>query len=109
MNYRDFFSPHKFDVVISNPPYFEEGIGKESPSDFKNRCRFHKDASFTAFIDALTRNLSDTGSAFIILRDGVDNGISYLNQIKTQIDNRYVINKFEPIRTSEFIQIKRNK
>lgn len=107
-NYANFNTNKKYDLILANPPYFEVGNGKLSPSAFKNRCRFHMDASFTDFVDAATRNLSEKGTAFIILRQGVEHGTSLLNQIKTQIENRYTFNKLEPIRTSEFIQIKRN-
>lgn len=30
----------RFDLIISNPPYFQPGHGVLSPSEFKNRCRF---------------------------------------------------------------------
>jgi tRNA1Val (adenine37-N6)-methyltransferase len=33
----------KFDIIISNPPYFQAGHGMLSPSAFKNRCRFYYD------------------------------------------------------------------
>ena len=37
---------NKYDVIISNPPYFQPGHGVLSPSSFKNRCRFFLDDSF---------------------------------------------------------------
>jgi tRNA1Val (adenine37-N6)-methyltransferase len=36
----------KYDLIVSNPPYFFLGEGLLSPNEFKNRCRFFIDSNF---------------------------------------------------------------
>lgn len=58
----------KFDLIISNPPYFQLGHGVLSPSKFKNRCRFYLDSSFQNYIRALENSLANNGKAYFLLR-----------------------------------------
>jgi tRNA1Val (adenine37-N6)-methyltransferase len=58
----------KFDLIISNPPYFLAGHGTYSPSEFKNRCRLFLDSSFANFIFAMRNSLKMGGKAYFLLR-----------------------------------------
>lgn len=58
----------KYDLVISNPPYFLADKGILSPSQFKNRCRFYLDSTFKNFILAMANTLSIGGEAYFLLR-----------------------------------------
>lgn len=59
---------NQFDLIISNPPYFQAGHGTLSPSTFKNRCRFYLDSSFSNFILAMVNSLAEGGVAYFLLR-----------------------------------------
>ena len=56
MNYNQMQTTHfenKYDLIISNPPYFFKGEGILSPSEFKNRCRFFMDSNLDELIKAI--------------------------------------------------------
>jgi tRNA1Val (adenine37-N6)-methyltransferase len=60
---------HTYDLILCNPPYFEQGMGRLSPSDFKNRCRFLLDCDFSTLIAGLVHALQPKGRAYLLLRD----------------------------------------
>jgi tRNA1Val (adenine37-N6)-methyltransferase len=59
---------NRYDLIISNPPYFQPQQGILSPSEFKNRCRFFLDSTFKHFILAITNALKSQGQAYFLLR-----------------------------------------
>lgn len=59
---------NKYDIIISNPPYFHPHHGTLSPSIEKNRCRFFIDSNFENYILAIVNSLSANGEAYILLR-----------------------------------------
>lgn len=67
----------KYDLIICNPPYFQPGHGKLSPSEFKNRCRFYLDSDFKTLIQSIRFSLSNQGVAFVLLRSLADHDIDY--------------------------------
>lgn len=71
-----------FDVIVSNPPYFQLGHGVLSPSEFKNRCRFYLDSSFENYIYALEHSLADQGKAYFLLRSLEQHGHDLFLDIK---------------------------
>ncbi|MDR3491976.1 MAG: methyltransferase [Gammaproteobacteria bacterium] len=73
---------NKFDLIVSNPPYFHEGHGMLSPSTFKNRCRFFLDSSFENFILGIVNSLSSNGQAYFLLRPLKQHGKDLLFEIK---------------------------
>lgn len=64
-------SEHKgsYDLILCNPPYFAEGSGKLSPSQFKNRCRFFLDSNLDTLFQSIASALRPKGSAFVLLRE----------------------------------------
>ena len=72
----------KFDVIISNPPYFQPGQGPLSPSVFKNRCRFYLDSSFANFIRAQVNSLAPKGQAYFLLRTLKEHGNDLFSDIQ---------------------------
>lgn len=59
---------NKYDLIISNPPYFYPQHGVMSPSQEKNRSRFFIDSSFENYIAAIVNSLAEGGEAYILLR-----------------------------------------
>ncbi|KTD00240.1 methyltransferase [Fluoribacter gormanii] len=72
----------KFDLTISNPPYFQPGHGVLSPSQFKNRCRFYLDSSFESYIRALENSLANNGKAYFLLRSLKHHGLDLFSDIQ---------------------------
>lgn len=68
-NYAQPAQVKKYDLIMSNPPYFILGQGALSPSDFKNRCRFFIDSDWQGFINFLKRSLKPHGRAYFLVRE----------------------------------------
>jgi tRNA1Val (adenine37-N6)-methyltransferase len=85
MNYADLLKAdyqNKYDVVVSNPPYFFLGEGLLSPNEFKNRCRFFIDSNFQKLIEASLHVLNPGGLAFLLMRPGSHHGRNLVDEIK---------------------------
>lgn len=63
---------NKYDLILSNPPYFDSSEGSLSPSEFKNRCRFFLDASIASYFSGIQNSLTDKGRAFILSRRAIE-------------------------------------
>lgn len=72
----------KYDLIISNPPYFHPGHGILSPSSFKNRCRFYLDSSYEQFILAIANALALGGKAYFLQRPLTQHGYDLILTIK---------------------------
>jgi tRNA1(Val) A37 N6-methylase TrmN6 len=77
MNYDSIFKAdfaNRYDIILSNPPYFFKGEGILSPSDFKNRCRFFIDSNLEKLISAVIFSLTPGGNAYLLVRPGTHHG-----------------------------------
>lgn len=99
----------KYDLILSNPPYFFKGHGLLSPSEFKNRCRFFLDSSFENLFLAIGMTLKNRGQAFVLVRDGKEqnrNPILEIQKILEKINGRkFTVNLQEPIRGVLLVEI----
>ena len=59
-----FTSDIKFDVVVSNPPYFKSGDGKPNVTESDRLCRHESTAGIDGFASCAARILKDGGTAF---------------------------------------------
>lgn len=86
MNYADlkkdpaFFE--RYDVILSNPPYFFKDEGLLSPNEFKNRCRFFLDSDFENLILSLHYSLKKGAHAFLLVRPGIHHGRNLFEEIQ---------------------------
>lgn len=81
----DFRNPsnEKFDVVISNPPYYEKGKGKESPDLRKKLSYLREDMPLETFFICAKEYLKDEGRFSFILPYSLKNeAILLLRKIK---------------------------
>ena len=100
----------KFDLTISNPPYFQLGHGVLSPSQFKNRCRFYLDSSFESYIRALENSLANNGKAYFLLRSLKNHGLDLFSDIQKILQNTSVTAKIiSHIRGSDIILLEKLK
>jgi tRNA1Val (adenine37-N6)-methyltransferase len=65
---------NKYDIIMSNPPYFFQGEGLMSPNEFKNRCRFFIDSDFKTLIQSIIHALKIEGQAYLLVRPGMHHG-----------------------------------
>ena len=59
----------KYDLIVSNPPYFVVGQGMLSPNEFKNRCRFFVDSDWQTMIRFIQSSLKPQGQAYFLVRE----------------------------------------
>jgi tRNA1Val (adenine37-N6)-methyltransferase len=71
-------SQKTYDFILSNPPYFSPASGLLSASEFKNRCRFFLDASFTELIEFTASALARNGNAYLLTRSKKTSGMDPL-------------------------------
>ncbi|KTD38322.1 N5-glutamine S-adenosyl-L-methionine-dependent methyltransferase [Legionella moravica] len=99
---------NQFDLIVSNPPYFHQGHGVLSPSEFKNRCRFFIDSTFDNFIKALANSLTVGGEAYFLLRPLKQHGYDLLGDIRNLLrDTPLILNNIANIRGNEVIFLKK--
>lgn len=99
---------NKFDLIVSNPPYFQSGHGMLSPSQFKNRCRFYLDSSFQNYIHALENTLAPKGKAYFLLRPLNHHGFDLFSDIQKMLENtQTTAKKITHIRGSDIILLEK--
>lgn len=98
----------KYDLIVSNPPYFRVGQGKMSPSEFKNRCRFFIDSDFKTLLESMAETLKDHGQAFFLLRDLSDHGFHAQAEAEKILSGRGSLLRLGDIRGTSFMLFKRN-
>lgn len=98
----------QFDLIISNPPYFQQGHGMLSPSNFKNRCRFYLDSSFQNYIRALANSLANHGKAYFLLRPLNHHGLDLLSEVQEILKGTSItVKKISHIRGSDIILLEK--
>lgn len=89
-----------FDLIISNPPFFDDDL--KSKSDNRNYARHNDNLSFDQLIGNIAKCLSDNGSAWFILPYRYDNEIlSLLEKSKLFLREKIELfndQKKEPVR-----------
>jgi len=94
-----------YDLIISNPPYFFQGEGLLSPSEFKNRCRFFLDSDFKTLFESLVHSLKPGRSAYVLVRKGTHHGRNPLTDIQKILDSRASAHVCDEVRGTDIIQI----
>ena len=98
----------KFDLTVSNPPYFQPGHGMLSPSTFKNRCRFYLDSSFQNYIRALENSLANKGKAYFLLRPLKQHGIDLFSDTQKILqETSATVKKISYIRGADIILLEK--
>ncbi len=94
-----------YHLIFSNPPYFQPGQGKHSPSEFKNRCRFFIDSSFKKLIEVYIHCLHPVGEAFLLLRDLDDHDIDLLGELRSLVKGKLAVENLSMIRGTFLLKL----
>jgi len=97
---------NKYDLIISNPPYFIEHHGTLSPSDFKNRCRFFLDSSYENFILSMTHALKTTGVCYFLQRDLTVHKINLFQRLLNILPMNFDATIVKELRSVQIIHLK---
>ena len=93
----------KYDIILSNPPYFFLGEGLLSPNEFKNRCRFFIDSDLQTLIRATIHALKPQGRAFLLVRPGSHHGRNIHEEIEKLSAGLAKVQIFNEIRGTNII------
>ncbi|WP_374074660.1 methyltransferase [Bdellovibrio bacteriovorus] len=106
-NYADLLSKNfadTYDLILCNPPYFHQGQGKLSPSEFKNRCRFFLDSDFKSLLLGIAHALKPEGQAYVLLRDQKEHGWNSFEEARKILSDMH-LEKLEDIRGTDLVKI----
>ncbi len=107
-NYADLLTPSyedRYDLIVSNPPYFLKGEGLLSPSEFKNRCRFFLDSDFKTLFHSIVHALKPGRCAYVLVRKGNHHGRSPLEDIRKCLEGRALAQVCDEVRGTDIIEI----
>ena len=100
---REFYQ--NYDLILCNPPYFFPEMGRPSPSDFKNRCRFFIDSDFPSLLSGIANALAPSGQAYILVRDLPQHGWDSQKEIKSLLDPSCEASLLGDIRGTHLVRI----
>jgi len=64
--------PEKYDLIVSNPPYFTQNEFRLSPNRLKNNCRFYLNGDLDDLLSFYKRHLGPGGMGLLLCRQGED-------------------------------------
>lgn len=97
----------KYDLIVSNPPYFFKNEGLLSPNEFKNRCRFFLDSDFKTLILGIHNSLKPKAKAFILLRPGTHHGRDLFLEAQSILLGLADLQIFDEVRGTNIICIEK--
>lgn len=62
---RDYNGGHQYDIILSNPPFYENELKSEKQS--KNIAHHSEELSFTDLLNSINQNLKTSGSFYLLL------------------------------------------
>lgn len=94
---------NQYNLILCNPPYFFPTKGVLSPSEFKNRCRFYIDSTFSQLLLGITNTLYQNGKAFLLLRDLPEHRWSAIDEAQNILRGRLKLDRIGDIRGTHLI------
>ena len=93
---RKFTSSQKYDLIISNPPYFPESKGRISPIQERAISRHEITCNMMDILECVKRNLKKVGRAFILYPqnrwDDIDN---FAKKVDLKTRKKFVLDSEE--------------
>ena len=68
-SFSDFSPPHKFDLIVCNPPYYLPGRGELSKDPNRAIARTFLRDSWSILLQTIAESLADNGKAFLVFKN----------------------------------------
>lgn len=110
MNYADLLNAEdseKYDLIVTNPPYFEKDQGLIPPNELKARSRFFLDSSFESLIEIILHTLKPQGEAYILTRDQKPHGQNRDKTLAKLIEGKAKIISAEILRSTTLTRLQK--
>jgi tRNA1Val (adenine37-N6)-methyltransferase len=62
-------TPKKYDLILSNPPYFDSSKNRQGDDLNRNICRFNTNFTFDEYFEFISNSLKDNGICYFVLRE----------------------------------------
>ncbi len=110
MNYENLIDnpdfKNKYDLIVSNPPYFVKEQGTQSQNVLKNRSRFFMDSDFPKLIEAISFVLRQPGHAYVLVSNLNSHKIDLIQEARIQCEKLMVdIEIADSVRGTNLIHI----
>lgn len=102
---------NKYNLIVCNPPYFEEGAGRYSKNLERNKCRFLIGNTFYDLIYSIVNSLKINGNAFIIGRFNNTHINNYNSELRRQKSDYQIIlfKKFKSFSILRAMHLNKNR
>jgi tRNA1(Val) A37 N6-methylase TrmN6 len=98
---------NRYDLIISNPPYFLKGEGSLSPNDLNNRARFFIDSDFQTLLQGVRNALKPQGRAYLLMKSGKEHGRDAFTSARIELfDCR--VERLADVRGTDLVRITRD-
>lgn len=68
-SFKNFNPMRKFDLIVSNPPYYLPGRGQASSDPQRDKARTFREDGWIELLSCIERSLSRQGKAFIVIKN----------------------------------------
>jgi len=89
---RKFTSSQKYDIIISNPPYFPNKKGRISPIEERAISRHEITCNMLDILECVKRNLNKKGSAFILYPQNREiDLLNFAKKVDLKVKKKFVL------------------
>ena len=93
---REFSSSQKYNLIISNPPYFQKDKGRISPIQERAISRHEITCDMIDVLECVKRNLEEDGSAFILYPQNREVDLdNFAKKVDLKTRKKFVLNSEE--------------
>lgn len=109
-NYANLLRPenaNRYDLIVSNPPYFMPHEGRLSPSTLQNRCRFFLEGDLQTLLRGVTNALKSEGHAYILMKSGASHGRNAFRDAALMLAGRASLEIVADLRGTHIVELRR--
>lgn len=92
LSFSSFVTDQKFDLILCNPPYFEKGAGRQSPSLQKQICRTFEIDGPEVYIEKIISLLAPRGQGFILIPHNIKQWEKILIRFQSRLTEKERLN-----------------
>lgn len=93
VDFRKFSGLKKYSLIVSNPPYFLPGKGRQSLDPRKNKCRFFIDGSYRDLLNFFKSCLLPEGKGYILYRENGGKGREGFQELFLEFGSYFLFSK----------------